>query len=867
MKYLLGKITAFVAVLVVVCGALSMGVLRPSPSAHAYEVATNQADVTGGAAILTMPGSGLTATYDQSGLTDLVGQSTMGSRGFVASDFSQNIGTGAPAVEFATNAVNNCAATGPCSGLGTVTIAFSQPVRNPVLNIAGIGGNVTWYENKKGPVDRQSQLHAVLNLATTGLTMTKLSGGNLSVSGNAITATNDNAGTRCETTTQTDNPQPVNAQATAACGSVRINGIVTSLTFDISAIFVQTTSALPPYTINDPEDPNHNADNFVMAMTVPQDFGDAPASYDQGNAARADLSDVTLGANVTEDNASVANGTASPNAGATALLDQMDDGVILAPMSLGATSYSTTVAISGASKPGTTCGWIDLNKNGMFDNTAERACATFAAGATTATLTWVVPTGVMAGTTYARFRIGYTTAQVQVPIGASNSGEVEDYIFTVAPAAAPAITLVKTVNKTTLVAGETATYTFVAKNTGNVTLSGVVITETQFSGSGTMSALSYSWPGLPGILLPGQSVTATATYVVTQTDVTTGLLTNTAKVTGNPPLGTPVTATDDAQVTAPPAWTVKKTATVNGTVPANQSVTPGQTIVYTVTATSTSGQIAGVVLKDDLGNVLDDATFVPGSATLTIGTGSPVVVANPVAPSTLLSTQAFTLPAGQTATLTYSVVVKAGAWNAQLVNVVTGTSTTTPPLTCAPSSGGAPGPDCTTTHRTPAKVLIEKIGESSGGTWVPMAGSAWAVQADSSGAPGAVLASPAVTAVMGQTGRFQIEGIQPGTYWLEETAAPAGFSLLAEPVQFTIATNGAVTLGQGSLGQGSGGGVVSSTDADGDGIYLLTVRDVPALKLPESGGIGWWPFTTAGSALLLGALAVAIQGRRRQQSI
>ena len=97
--------------------------------------------------------------------------------------------------------------------------------------------------------------------------------------------------------------------------------------------------------------------------------------------------------------------------------------------------------------------------------------------------------------------------------------------------------------------------------------------------------------------------------------------------------------------------------------------------------------------------------------------------------------------------------------------------------------------------------------------------------------------------------------------------APAGFSLLAEPVQFTIATNGAVTLGQGSLGQGSGGGVVSSTDADGDGIYLLPVRDVPALKLPESGGIGWWPFTTAGSALLLGALVMAIQGRRRQQSI
>jgi hypothetical protein len=245
-----------------------------------------------------------------------------------------------------------------------------------------------------------------------------------------------------------------------------------------------------------------------------------------------------------------------------------------------------------------------------------------------------------------------------------------------------------------------------------------------------------------------------------------------------------------------------------------------------------------------------------------------VAVPNPVPPSTVLSTAAFTLPAGQTATLTYSVLVKAGAWNAQLVNVVTGTSTTTPPLTCAPSSG-APGPDCTTTHVTPAKVLIEKIGESSGGTWVPMAGSTWAVHVDNAGTPGAVLASPAVTAVAGQTGRFQLEGIQPGTYWLEETAAPAGFSLLAEPVKFTIATTGAVTLGQGSTGQGStgqgSGGVVTSTDADGDGIFLLTVRDVPALELPESGGIGWWPFTTAGSALLLGALALALTGNRRRQ--
>ncbi|MDR6688851.1 putative repeat protein (TIGR01451 family) [Arthrobacter sp. 1088] len=864
MKYPLGKITAFVAALMVVLGALSVVALGLTAPAQAYEIATSPANITGGDATLTMPGSGLTATYDQSGLTDLVGRTTMDSRGYVASDFSPAIPAGSPAVEFATNAINNCAATGPCSGLGTVTIAFSQPVRNPVLNVAGIGAT-SWLDiGKDGTIDQQSEFHVVLDMATTGLSMTRLSGGNLAVVGNTITATNDNTGIRCDTNVNGGTPPQHDAEATAACGSVRINGIVTSLTFNISAIFTQTTSTMPPNTINDPQDSGHNADNFLMAMTVPQDFGDAPASYDQNNAARAVLSDVTLGANVTEDNAQVANGTASPNAGATAAQDLMDDGVALAPMTQGATSYSTTVAISGASKTGTTCGWIDLNKDGLFNNTAERACATFAAGATTATLTWTVPAGVTAGTTYARFRIGYTASQIQVPIGASNSGEVEDYIFTIAPASAPAITLVKTVDKTTLVAGETATYTFVAKNTGNVTLTSVVITETQFSGTGTMSALSYTWPGLPGVLLPGQSVTATATYVVTPADVTTGLLTNTAKVTGNPPLGLPVSATDDAQVTAPPAWKIKKSATVNGSVPADQSVSPGQTIVYTVTATSISGTITGVVLKDDLAEVLDDATFVSGSATLVIGTGSPVAVADPVPPSTLLSTAAFTLPAGQTATLKYSVVVKTGAWNAQLVNVVTGTASTTPPQTCAPASAG-PGPDCTTTHHTPGKVLIEKIGESSSGTWVPMAGSTWAVHTDNNGAPGAVLASPVVTAVAGQTGRFQLEGIQPGTYWLEETTAPDGFSLLAEPVQFTIAANGAVSLGQGSQGQGTGGGVVTSTDADGDGIFLLTVRDVPALELPESGGIGWWPFTTAGSVLLAGALALTMAANRRRQ--
>ncbi|MFC7501860.1 hypothetical protein, partial [Nocardioides sp. GCM10030258] len=54
---------------------------------------------------------------------------------------------------------------------------------------------------------------------------------------------------------------------------------------------------------------------------------------------------------------------------------------------------------------------------------------------------------------------------------------------------AAGIDLVKTADRDDLVVGDTMTYTFVATNTGTVTLSDVQIEETAFTGSGTVSAL------------------------------------------------------------------------------------------------------------------------------------------------------------------------------------------------------------------------------------------------------------------------------------------------------------------------------------------------------------------------------------------
>lgn len=319
-----------------------------------------------------------------------------------------------------------------------------------------------------------------------------------------------------------------------------------------------------------------------------------------------------------------------------------------------------------------------------------------------------------------------------------------------------------------------------------------------------------------------------------------------------------------ATVTTPvlPIWDVKKTATVNGTTTDSTVVKAADVITYSVTAIGVRGQTSNAVLTDNLSNVLTNATFVAGSATLTKGAAASVAVPNPVAPANTLTTATFSLAPGEVATLRYQVTVKADVWNKTLVNVVTGAADT-PPRHCV--AGITPvQPECTTTHLTPAKVLIQKIGESGSPDvgWVPMDGSSWAVYDDDGGTQGELLAGSTVQKVPGEQGRFQLAGVPVGSYWLVETAAPDGFNLLAEPVQFTIAANGAV-----SIGQGAGGGVVTAGNPNSDGIYLITVRDVPALQLPESGGGGTMPFMLGGSFLLLAATALALRGQRHRRTL
>src|SRR5690606_8074495 len=117
---------------------------------------------------------------------------------------------------------------------------------------------------------------------------------------------------------------------------------------------------------------------------------------------------------------------------------------------------------------------------------------------------------------------------------------------------APKISLVKTAEISgSGIVGDIITYTFTATNTGNVRLSGILLNDAQIG----IIDLAL----VPSSLDPGESGTATATYVITQTDITTGQVSNSALISGNDPNGNPIEDTsgtgldnDDPTITTIP---------------------------------------------------------------------------------------------------------------------------------------------------------------------------------------------------------------------------------------------------------------------------------------------------------------------------
>src|SRR5215213_4231699 len=94
----------------------------------------------------------------------------------------------------------------------------------------------------------------------------------------------------------------------------------------------------------------------------------------------------------------------------------------------------------------------------------------------------------------------------------------------------PALLLVKTASPTTYAAvGDTITYSYVVRNTGNVRLAGPA---TVADDKATVTCPNVNTVGNNDAFLdPGEQVTCTATYTIKQSDLNNGSLTNTAKAT------------------------------------------------------------------------------------------------------------------------------------------------------------------------------------------------------------------------------------------------------------------------------------------------------------------------------------------------
>lgn len=291
--------------------------------------------------------------------------------------------------------------------------------------------------------------------------------------------------------------------------------------------------------------------------------------------------------------------------------------------------------------------------------------------------------------------------------------------------------VVKEADAATVVPGETVRYTVTIRNTGRVAytaadpasftddLSAVLDDATynnDASNGATITGDTLSWSGPLAV-----GATETITYSVTVDDPDTGdkRLANTAVTPPGSGGGCPA-GTDNPDCTVNIPGGSYQVAKVAGAAQA----APGDTVTYTVTVTNT-GNTAYTANKpasfsDDLGDVLDDATYngdATGGATVSDGT----------------LTWSGPLAVGETVTITYSVTVKdSGRGDDRLANAVVPTS---------PGGGCATPQECASTTDVAAYTVTKKA--APGGTIAPGATVTYAITVRNTGRVPYTAAEPA----------------------------------------------------------------------------------------------------------------------------
>ena len=331
---------------------------------------------------------------------------------------------------------NSCAASFPtetsCDGLGTINITFTDPVGGAVP-VVGPRIHITKLGGKIGAAEFATGLQIDLTASTSGTGLSAIAGAATATL--AVNGDNEVFGNPFAVGSTLDDNCDAASTSSAGCGSIQVTGAPSIIQFNVKGYRSSASSS----------DWAGSSDLYAFDMSFDEDFGGAPNSYEAGGTAAAHIiSDLRFGSTVSADNIGTANGaptgtnliTTNPQAVSAALpAGDTNDGASFPPLLIQNWNlpYTVVPTISGASRSGKICGWIDFDRSGTFSQ-AEGICNSFAADATSAPLVWIVPSEISSGPTYARLRVTYdTNIDTSSFNGLFSSGEVEDYLIHIKP--------------------------------------------------------------------------------------------------------------------------------------------------------------------------------------------------------------------------------------------------------------------------------------------------------------------------------------------------------------------------------------------------------------------------------------------------
>lgn len=377
------------------------------------------------------------------------------------------------------------------------------------------------------------------------------------------------------------------------------------------------------------------ADNIHIGLGVVADFGDADATYGTEydgsgvppafhllNNGSPNL--VFLGAGVDGDGNGIptANSNGDDTESSTIGGGDDEDAIsLLADINTAQTTYQTTLVCTDG---GFVSGWIDFDQSGSFDPNefAKTVCSSGSA-----TLTWTGISGLVTGTTAARFRIASSQAQVAVPTGFAFDGEVEDFNINIIPPPLPDLEIAKTVNNSNPVIGETITYTLSVTNPGEFKATGIRVTDQLPSGvtfvsatasQGSFNASSGIWN--IGTLAEGDTTTVTLSINATVNSGTLGnTIINNASITAlnetDPELNNNSASVGITVVPESADIAISK-------IVDDATAIEAQDLVFTVIVTNNGPKSAtNLKIQDQIPSGLTYVSSTPSVGSYTVGTG------------------------------------------------------------------------------------------------------------------------------------------------------------------------------------------------------------------------------------------------------